>query len=327
MNQRVVKSDTQFFFSEEHLSIWGHKTPDPLTPISLVDNCIDEIAAMAGRVDESQLPHVTLSDLPGCADLIAEVRTGLFTGSGCILIDRFPVERFDTQTNRRVAGIFSNLISPLMAQDVAGTLLYDVIDEGAAESKTTRRSKTNQAQPFHTDGPWFTIPPNLIGLFCIQPAVEGGLSQVSSLQHTLTKLIEEPQWDLTHFCEDLHWNKMGQFQSGDQPYNELPMLDAVNGHPLMRHYADYVRTGHELSKHPISNDKLALLEQIDRQLTYTACQPFRLEAGQFQYVNNWTVAHARAGFEDKSIGSQSGRHLVRLWNRHLPQEEHFQATR
>ena len=57
----------------------------------------------------------------------------------------------------------------------------------------------------------------------------------------------------------------------------------------------------------------SLLSALDTALAKNACEPFKLEAGQFQYVNNWSVAHARAGFSDDTAAS-SGRHLVRLWN-------------
>ena len=37
---------------------------------------------------------------------------------------------------------------------------------------------------------------------------------------------------------------------------------------------------------------------------------FRLEAGQFQCINNRQVAHSRTAFQDEG----AKRHLLRLWN-------------
>jgi len=109
---------------------------------------------------------------------------------------------------------------------------------------------------------------------------------------------------------------MGQHQPDEQPYSERPVIESTGTSTIVRHYADYVRTGSELAGELI-NDRLdELLYLIDERLSEKACEPFRLESGEAQFVNNWTVAHARAKFSDKPSESSapSGRHLVRLWN-------------
>jgi alpha-ketoglutarate-dependent taurine dioxygenase len=41
---------------------------------------------------------------------------------------------------------------------------------------------------------------------------------------------------------------------------------------------------------------------------------FRIERGQFQYLNNRQFAHARTAFSD-APGPHRQRHLIRVWNR------------
>ena len=41
---------------------------------------------------------------------------------------------------------------------------------------------------------------------------------------------------------------------------------------------------------------------------------FRIERGQFQYINNRQFAHSRTAFKDAPDGSRR-RHMIRLWNR------------
>ena len=247
--------------------------------------------------------------LAACIPVANEIRSHM-AGSGAVIVDRLPVELHELEQNRRAAGILSNLISPIMAQDVEGTLLYDVVDDGVKATGNIRRSKTNEEQPFHTDGPWHMPTPKYIGLFCIQPAVQGGYSQVSSLQHSISELTRTYEASLLH--SSLSWSRMGQLNEGENPYSDLPIVQQCAGETLIRHYSDYVKMGHKLADRPLNEDVCNLLTDLDQLLAAYACEPFKLEAGQLQYVNNWMVAHARAGFDDPN--AQSGRHLVRLWN-------------
>lgn len=311
MNKIVEPDVLVSFFDKKHMDIWRDPGTNPLQVVELTKPCIDELVKLACKATDANFRNIQLTDLPNCAKVVAEIRDGLCSMSGCVIVNRFPVEDFDTDTNRRVAGIFANLIAPLIAQDISGTLLYDVLDTGGQESKTIRRSKTNHEQPFHTDGPWFQTPPNFIGLFCIQPADTGGYSQVSSLQTVLNDLVNQGT-SLDQYYQDLHWNCMGQHSVGELPFNTLPILQSTGVSVLMRHYADYVRTGFQLSGGEIPDDVDKALQIIDRNLLNSACPPFRLEAGQFQFVNNYTVSHARAAFKSESTGV--GRHLVRLWS-------------
>ncbi len=53
-------------------------------------------------------------------------------------------------------------------------MLYDVRDTGQALEYGVRRSLTNLELTFYTDAAWLDLPPELVGLYCINPAREGG---------------------------------------------------------------------------------------------------------------------------------------------------------
>ncbi|MEM7258871.1 MAG: TauD/TfdA family dioxygenase [Pseudomonadota bacterium] len=289
--------------------------------VPLPDKCIDELDSLTAQLTSDNINNVNTSGLSACAEFATELRNILFDGIGVVVIDRLPVERYNTDQSRRLAGVMANMISPLMAQDVNDTYLYDVIDaagqsKSEAEKKAfTRRSKTNVSQPFHTDGPWFETPPHLVGLFCISPAAKGGLSQVSSL-HEAVEQVQRKGTDAGTYHRAVAWNKMGEHKPTEPPTRDLPIVEPSAGATIMRHYADYVRTGFGLSDTEMPNAVDVLLADLDAALAKNACEPFKLEAGQFQYINNWALAHARAGFNDDPAAN-SGRHLVRLWN-HSP---------
>ncbi len=315
MNKSVEPSPSHF--STAHLNHWDTHQ-NPIVEVKVDDQTIDELYRAASRSTDDSFYKITNESFSNCLTLAGEIRARLAV-SGAVIVDRLPVEANDLAVNRRAAGILSNLIEPLMTQDIKGTLLYDVIDEGAKATGTIRRSKTNEEQPFHTDGPWHLTPPSMIGLFCIKPAAQGGYSQVSSLQRSLDRLLNEKPHAIEILEQMLMWNRMGQYKEGENAFNSLSIIQQAQNQTLIRHYVDYVKTGHELAGSDLPDDVVVLLHELEASLALNACKPFKLEAGQFQFVNNWTVAHARAGFDDPDADLEmqsetpSGRHLLRLW--------------
>lgn len=297
-----------------HHRIWSTQSNRYLAASNLIavaDQCIDEldwlVAANVNLHDTTALKAA----MPHCRQLAAKVRTALIDGGGCVVIDRIPVARYDAEQHRQIAGALGALIAPLMAQDQQGTYLYDVLDKGRPASGQIRRSKTNVAQPFHTDGGWLNTPPQFVGLYCIAAAASGGSSQVASLLGALSLCAEHDAQNW--LARPVFWNRMSEHQLADKPFSHLPISENPGSQQRIRHYADYVRSGFQLAGQALPAALAGLLVSIDRTLASSACKPFMLEPGQFQYLNNWHVAHARSHFEATTEES-SNRHLVRIWN-------------
>src|SRR2546426_12272044 len=102
-------------------------------------------------------------------------------GVGLAVVDRIPVERFSVEENRALYWLLGSLLGRPVAQKWDGTMIYDVRDTGKPLEYGVRRSVTNLELQFHTDAPWLALPPERVGLYCLNPAREGGVSQVVSL--------------------------------------------------------------------------------------------------------------------------------------------------
>ena len=300
----------------QHIDSWRQLAGSEIgrrSYVPLPNDCIDELDnALAQGFSADNNRDELLYSLPACAALVAMLRTELLSGNGFVVLDRLPVKRYDINQNRQLAGLIGSMLSPLLEQDRHGTILYDVLDKGSAEV-ALRRSKTNQAQPFHTDGAWLQPSPALIGLFCIQPAMSGGSSQLASLPMAIARLAEQDEaFDIAALHQAMFWNKMGEHKAGDQPYSHLPALDSQTG--CFRYYVNYVETGYALAGQQFPDVLRKMFHLIDQALAATAIKPFALQAGQLQYVNNQWLVHARAEFTDLEV-AERGRHLVRIWNR------------
>ena len=300
---------------QEHTSFWLSNQPtlEQIT-LALPDNCVDEIDKLIARGIENASIDTIRSALPTTATLANTVREVLDNGSGAVLIDRFPAERYDEHDNRKMCRYFSTLLAPLMAQNFAGVTLYDVKDKKVAMGQNVRRSITNLGQDYHTDGGWHTAPARYIGLYCINNAQTGGYSRVTSLLAAYQAMLDDGRADLIQELSRNHpWDKQGEHGADESPIEMNPLFESDENGFVSRWYENYVRNGYKLSGETMDALTDEALTHVAVQLDKQRSIRFLLEAGQFQYVNNYTVAHAREAFEDAESGA-GARHLIRIWH-------------
>lgn len=289
---------------------------DWLMPVS--EACVDELDAALARWRATPRPLETLSpdpfDLPASAALMAHVRYRLLYGVGLVVLDRLPVERYSAEDNRMLGWLLASLLGPVVAQKWDGTRLYDVKDSGRPLGYGVRRSVTNLAQPFHTDGPWLRLPATFVGLFCLESAEEGGLSRFVSLVTAHERLRERHPDLLERLYQPFWWDRQTEHGPDDPRVSEHPVFE-IDGEGLAaRYYEDYVTKGQQLAGEPLDAEGVAALaalrELVDDPSLWVE---FRIDKGQFQYLNNRRFAHSRTGFVDS--GGERQRHMLRFWNR------------
>ena len=94
---------------------------------------------------------------------------------------------------------------------------------------------------------------------------------------------------------------------------ELPVFESRVGVLRARHYADYVRKGHQLAARPLDDEGQAAIARLDAILEDEDSHlEFTLRAGQMLIVDNRRLVHARTAFGD---GEGCRRQLVRVWMR------------
>ena len=286
-------------------------------PIS--DAAIHELDAALHRIRHTAEPVESLRSsafqLEACAAVMREVRARMVQGVGMAIVDRLPVERYTVDESRAVAWLLSSLLGRIVAQKQHGVFLYDVRDTGRPLEYGVRRSLTNLAQPFHTDGPWLTRTPAFVGLLCLQSASDGGLSRYTSLLTAHNELKRRHPALLLRLYQPFHWDRQAEHDPGEPRFATHPVF-AFDGHALStRYYEDYVVKGYALAGErfdAIGRDALAAMrEVVDAPAHWVE---FRIETGQFQYLNNRLFAHCRTQFHD-APGTDRRRHMIRVWIR------------
>ena len=306
----------------ERPKAWTRATisPDRWT-IAVPPACVTELDAVVAALRAAPRPIESLApaafSLRACSALMSDVRDKLVTDTGLAVVDRIPVERYSAEENRAIGWLLAAMLGQVVAQKVSGTRLYDVRDTGQALGYGVRRSVTNLGQPFHTDGGWLWKAPNFVGLFCLESALEGGLSRFASLVTAHNALRERRPDLLARLYTPFAWDRQGEHAPDASRFSEHPVFEFEDGVLSARYYEDYVLNGYRLAESALDDEGREALEALRALVDEPAhWVEFRIEKGQLQYLNNRQFAHSRTAFKDAGAGGQGGgRHMLRLWNR------------
>ena len=162
--------------------------------VKLDANCQAEIDRAAAELAVNPLPVEVLKvsdvEMPSCQATMARVRVQLEDGIGFAVVDRLPVERFDRDISRKLYWLLMSMTGRPVAQAWTGTMVYDVLDTGKKSTAGSgiRSSKTNGGQSYHCDNT-FNLPPDFVGLLCLQTAKKGGTSGLISLETVYNLLL------------------------------------------------------------------------------------------------------------------------------------------
>jgi alpha-ketoglutarate-dependent taurine dioxygenase len=287
--------------------------------VALPPRCIDELDAVARQVRRDPVPAILLDpaqfSLGACAEVMGRLRDKLRAGVGLAVLDRVPVERYSLEENQALAWLLGRLLGRPVAQKWDGTMLYDVRDTGKVLEYGVRRSVTNLDITFHTDAAWLHVPPELVGLYCVNPAREGGVSRFVSLGRVHNELRRRHRDLLPRLYRAFPWDRQAEHAPGDATTSRRPIFQS-DGRSLTACFNEkLIESGAELAGEPLDAQGREALEAMRRIVDSPALGvSFTIERGQVQYVDNRLFAHSRTDFTDAAEPALK-RHMIRLWTR------------
>jgi alpha-ketoglutarate-dependent taurine dioxygenase len=299
---------------------WVRSTLSPsdwIVPLPV--GAVDELESIVDRLRREPLPTLLLSppqfSLRQCREVMAAVARQLRDGIGLAVLDRIPVERFSAEENRALGWLLGSLLGRLVAQKWDGTMLYDVRDTGRALTYGVRRSVTNLDLQFHTDAPWLVEPPELVGLLCLHPALEGGVSRFVSLQTAHDELERRQPELLRRLYAPFPWDRQAEHAPDDPKVAHQPVFETTAAGLRCRYNQSLIENAESLTGAALDDAGREALAAMSAVLNSPErWVEFTIEKGQLQYLNNWLFAHSRTPFRDAGEPERK-RHLLRLWNR------------
>ncbi len=276
---------------------------------------IDEINVALANVKEKNLSIPFAVDeflLPSFSSKIDEVPNRLEEGLGFALVRGLPRQDYTKEECELIYwGVGVHLGNPV-SQNTRGHVIGHVRDEGRSISDpTTRMYQTSLKLDFHSD----QLPVDVLGLFCVRVAKKGGASFLVSALTVHNVLLEErPDLvEVLHQPFNLDWR--GEEPPGEKPWYASPMFSYHDGKLTSRvtsrtFFESVTRFDEGLGLTDIQREALDALQEVAERSELRLEMDFR--EGDMQFVNNHTILHARAEYEDHE-NQDLKRHLLRMW--------------
>ncbi|GAB2455120.1 TauD/TfdA family dioxygenase [Jatrophihabitans fulvus] len=277
--------------------------------VELTDAHRAELLHALDAVRGRPLREITADDvpLPTLAPVLRSAMDDVVDGRGFVLLRGVPVEDLpmaDVET--LYWGIGRHLGIPIH-QKTEDDLLVHITNQGVDPGDPLVRGfQTATHLDYHCDSS------DVVGLLCVRPAKEGGVSTIVSSVAVHDELVRRDPAAAALLHEQWwHDRKSGDDMSS---FFECSVF-AERGGRLFAHYGRaYMES---TSRHPdipaLAPERLAALDALD---ALTNSPEFVLDMhfrpGDIQLLNNYTVMHARTSYVDFPEPERK-RDLVRLW--------------
>lgn len=289
--------------------------------VMLSDAARQEILAAAQTLRRQPVPLLALRpdsfELPGCRAAMAKVRAVLTDGPRFALLQGLPIEELSLDEAKALYWILSSMLARPVAQKLDGTMIYDVHDTGAQAlpGSGIRPDKTNIDLQFHNDNAYNFLMPEFVGLLCVRPAQDGGMSRVMSFATAYNALRERHAELLPRLYEPFWFDRQREFHPGELPTFSAPLFSREDDRVRVRLSLHQIRGGYAMRGEPMDNETAAAVEAVAEVFRDPALRcEFRLQAGDMQFVANREIGHSRTEFQDHEE-AEHRRLLIRLWLR------------
>jgi alpha-ketoglutarate-dependent taurine dioxygenase len=256
---------------------------------------------------------VSKAERAEAAAALRPIHQALEAGRGFTIIDGVPLDGYTSDEAQAFYWLVGQLLGFPLAQNVQGTLLYDVRDTGQDVAYGARFSVTSSESSFHTDNSFGDTVLDYVGLLCLQPARSGGLSQNVSGYRVVEELKQSDPAVLETLARPFHVDRRGGVRPGEPPTVQFPVIAHAGDALLIRYLRYWIEAGHQKVHQPLSAEQVHALDTLDVVLARPDLRvEFTLRQGQMFFINNRWILHNRTAFEDDPTPGRQ-RHYVRLW--------------
>ena len=233
-----------------------------------------------------------------CLDSIGEDLEGwrqtVRNGLGIVMLRGLPVDRYEPgDLERLYFGLGTHFGRPV-SQSSMGDMVGEVINVGGKDRRE-RAYRNSRELRLHTDRC------DHIGMLCIRPAIEGGISGYASGLTIHNVMLRERPDLLPLLYRGYHHHRFGEQAPGEPAVakERIPIFSITQGVPsviYIRGYIDLaVEEGHVVLTGP-EREALNMLDEISNRPDVRL--NFLMESGDIIFTNNCLLLHTRNAFED-----------------------------
>ncbi len=267
-----------------------------------------------GEMDKKQF------ELPIFSKKLAALKKQLIEGIGFGLLKGLPIANYSPKEAATIFYGIGTHLGNARSQNAQGHVLGQVRNMGVdSTDPKVRLYQTKERQTFHTDSC------DVVGLLCMQPAKEGGLSLLVSTNTVFNEMRRQRPDLLELLLQPIATDRRGEVPEGMLPYLLIPVFSYFHQKITPFYQRQYIESAQRFADAPRLTpqhfEALDLFDALcnDPKLHLT----MMLEKGDMQFVYNHAMLHDRTAFVDYEDVKQR-RHLSRLWlsmegDRRLPE--------
>jgi hypothetical protein len=275
--------------------------------VRLDDAALRELDALLAATERDLVDPAAFPALRAVLDTISR---RLLKGSGFMLLQGFPVDRYSVSDIETMFLAFGRLAGKPISQNSYGQLLAHVRDEGkrvetrGEQLKGIRGYLSNEKLLFHTD------LGDAVALLCLKKAKEGGQSSISSSMTVYNEILKQRPDLLPVYFKGFPFRSTEA--DGVPTEFRLPIYNNDQGVLSCAIRRMMIETS-RINGVPYTDQENEALEYLD---ALAARQDFRydmqLEPGDIQFLNNYVTFHSRTAFVDHDEPERR-RDMLRLW--------------
>jgi len=232
---------------------------------------------------------------------------------GFLIIDGKSFLDFSKDEIIKIYEMICNMLGTLYIQNNKSEKIVKIKDEGKSMMTGGRYHQTKEGGSFHTDSPQWKKVPDFIGLCCINPAKKGGESKFVSAYTIHNEMLKEHKHFLEMLYEQFHFDKRGEYKSGESPTVFEPIFMYSDNQLKLRYLRDYINGGHKIQDTPLSKEQNEALDCLDKIIhDKNLAVSYELKQYDMVFLNNGRVMHGRTSFEDYDDDNLK-RLLIRTW--------------
>ncbi|RDB26162.1 hypothetical protein Hypma_006209 [Hypsizygus marmoreus] len=283
---------------------WVHElSADELKEIDDAVHHFHGLNLHLGHVSRETFP------LPTLGLVLLELAKELHQGRGFFVLRTIPVASYSHFDNVLIyAGVSSYIAPDRGLQDKNGGVLSHIKDLTASQAPGTigGPAYTTDKQVFHTDH-----GSDIVSLFALETAAEGGVSRISSSWRVYNELAEHRPDLIKTLSEPWAVDEWG----ANPPFTLRPLLYYLDSKIVIqyarRYFTGFLGLPRSKDIPPITEAQAEALDTL-HFLAEKFSLGLNFQKGDIQYINNLAIFHARDGFRDEG---ERTRHLLRFWLR------------
>ena len=278
-----------------------------------------EFLRMAEFIEDNPLPtvlrHPSQFEMPETERLMRDVKKRLDRPPNVVVIDKLRLDKISIKQATDIYWTIGQLIGKNVAQKWNGTMVYDVRDHGTPLQYGVRGSYTTVELLFHNDNAFGARLPEYVGLLCIRPSLEGGISRFCSMYTIHNRMLEQYPNELERLYKPVLWDRQAEHPPGAPTVSWAPVFSydgkklRTRANPSLIVYG-YKIAGIEMD--PKTADAVYAMKAVSEDPEIWFSLP--IQRGQIQYINNIEIAHYRSEIIDHPDLVKK-RHLIRIWHR------------